>query len=149
MTNVDQLLNTDPNELVARLKELRDNRAAIESQEAVLKQLLDIQMSRGGSVADEVAAFAAQNGIGPLREQIRQVLVAMGESEPMMPPVRVHSELLARGNRSVTLDNIRTTMKRMADDEELVRPDVDGAVIYGLPGIPQKILDLIKQQISV
>jgi hypothetical protein len=143
MTDVDALLNTDPADLITGLKRLRDERAATESQEAVLKQLLDIQMSKGGQIAEEVAVFAAQNGIGPLREQIRQVLKAKQEEEPMMPPMGVHAELAARGNRGVTLDNIRVTMKRMADDGELVRPDPE-AVVYGLPDLPQEILDIIK-----
>lgn len=148
MTDVDQLLNTDPSELIERLKEFRDERAGIESREAVLKQLLDIRMAQGGPVAEEVAVFAAQNGFGPLREQIRQVLTSKQEEEPLLPPMAVHTELAARGNRGVTLDNVRTTMKRMADDGELVRPDTGIGVIYGLPGIPQEILDVIKQQIE-
>lgn len=146
MTDVDQLLNTDPTELVEGLKQLRDERAGIESKEAVLKQLLDIQMSAGGAIAEQVAVFAAQNGIGPLREQIRQVLTAKQEDVSLMAPMDVQTELVARGNRSVTIDNVRVTMKRMADDGELVRPDPD-SLIFGLPNIPQQLLDMVRQNL--
>jgi hypothetical protein len=148
MADLDDLLNTDATTLVEGLKKLRDDRAGIESREAVLKQLLDIKLAQGGEIAEEVATYAAQNGFGPLREQIRQVMVSIQETEPMMPPLRVHSELSSRGNRSVTIDNVRTTMKRMADDEELVRPDVEGVVLYGLPNIPQEVLDAMKEQLK-
>lgn len=148
MTDVDELLNTTPSDLIEGLKKLRDERSAVESREAVLKQLLDIHLARGGEVAEEVAAFAAQNGFGPLREQIRQVLTAKQEDgTPLLPPMAVHGELGARGNRGVTLDNVRTTMKRMADDGELVRPEGESA-IYGLPNIPQELLDVVAGQIK-
>jgi hypothetical protein len=142
--DVDQLLNTDPNDLIEGLKKLRDERAGIESKEAILKQLLDIHMGKGGEVAEQVAIFAAQNGIGPLREQIRQVLASKQSEEPLMMPVQVHTMLGALGNRSVTIDNIRVTMKRMADDGELVRPDSE-SLLYGLTNVPQQLLDLVKE----
>ncbi len=147
VTDVDTLLNTSPTDLIEGLKELRDERAAIESREAVLKQLLDIKMAQGGKIAEQVAIFAAQNGIGDLREQIRQVLIDKQEEKPLIAPMGVHTELLARGNRKVTLDNVRTTMKRMADNGEIVRPHAD-AVIYGLPNIPQEVLDIVAQQMK-
>ncbi len=145
--NVDALLNTAPIALVEGLKQLRDERAAIESREAVLKQLLDIQMAQGGQLAEEVTVFAAENGIGPPREQIRQVMISKQEDEPMLPPIAVHEALVERGNRTITLDNVRTTMKRMADDGELVRPS-GSAPIYGLPNIPQSVLEMVKQQLA-
>ena len=144
MTDVEQLLNTDPTDLIEGLRKLRDQRAGIESREAVLKQLLDIQIAQGGEIAEQVRIFAAQNGIGPVREQIRQVLMSKQDEEPAMAPMNVHAELVARGNRSVTLDNIRTSMKRMADDGELIRPNAE-SVIYGLPNMPQAFLDLLKK----
>jgi hypothetical protein len=143
VTSVDQLLNMDPSDLIEGLKGLRDQRLALESQEAVLKQLLDIHLGKGGEVAEQVAIFAAQNGIGPLREQIRQAFF-QGD-EPLMVPMEVHSALAALGNRSVTLDNVRVTMKRMADNAELVRPDPD-SVVYGLPNTPQELLDFLKKE---
>jgi hypothetical protein len=147
LADVDQLLNVDPMSLIEGMKTLRDQRVAIESQEAVLKQLLDIQLKKGGQVGEEVAVFAAQNGMGPLREQIRQVLVSKQEEALLMMPMDVHNLLAERGNRSVTLDNVRVTMKRMADDGELVRPDPE-SVIYGLPNTPTEFLELLKERLE-
>jgi hypothetical protein len=86
-------------------------------------------------VADEVAALGASIAIGPLREQIRQVLLSrQDENEYFMVPQEVQKELIIRGNRSVTIDHVRTTMKRMADSDELLRPQPN-AVLYALPNI--------------
>jgi len=79
---------------------------------------------QGGPAAGEIAALGGAAGIGPLRNQILQVLESRREEENpanlMMVPKDVHDELVGRGNRSVTLDNVRVTMKRMADSNELL-----------------------------
>jgi hypothetical protein len=144
MSNIDKLLNTSPAELIDGLKALGEQRAGIESQEAVLKQLLDLHLAKGGEVGQEAAIFAANHGVGPLREQIRQVFITKRESDPMMLPMAVHAELGARGNQRVTLDNVRVTMKRMADDDELIRPDSE-SVVYGLPGTPAELIEMVKK----
>jgi hypothetical protein len=134
MSSLDQLLQTPPAELVANLKALRDDRASIESKEAILEQLLDVLVQQGGAVAEEVAALGASVAIGPLRNQIVQVLSSkQEEGEAVMVPKDVQEELVARGNRTVTLDNVRVTMKRMADSNELERPRPND-LLFGLPG---------------
>ena len=134
MSSLDNLLQTPPAELVADLKAFRDERAVIESKEAVLEQLLEMLGNQGGAVAEEIAALGAAVGVGPLRGQIIRVLAAKREESEffLMVPKDVQQELVSRGNRTVTLDNVRVTMKRMAGAGELVRPDPD-SLLYGLP----------------
>jgi hypothetical protein len=135
VSHLDKFLETPPAALVDDLKDLRTQKAAIESREKVIEQLLEMIVSQGGPVADEVAALGASVAIGPLREQIRQVLLSrQDENEYFMVPQEVQKELMTRGNRSVTLDHVRTTMKRMADSDELLRPQPN-AVLYALPNI--------------
>jgi hypothetical protein len=136
---LDRLLQTPPAELVSELKSLRDQRAGIESREAVLEQLLDLIARQGGPVAEEVARLGGDAAIGPLRNQIIQVLASKRkEGEPLMVPQGVHQELTARGNRAVTLDNVRVTMKRMAESGEIERVSPDG-LVFGLVGIAQSL----------
>jgi hypothetical protein len=135
MSSLDRLLETPPAELVADLKALRDERAALESKEAVIEQLLEVLTQQGGAAADEIAKLGASVAIGPLRNQIMQVLISKREEDEfVMLPMAVHAELISRGNRRVTIDNVRVTMKRMADAGELERPQPD-ALLYGLPGV--------------
>jgi hypothetical protein len=136
MSNLDNLLQTPPSELVTDLKTLRDERGVTEGKEAVLEQLLEMRSREGGTIADEIAALGAAVGIGPLRNQIAHVLTTRrGEGLRLMVPKGIQDELVARGNRAVTLDNVRVTMKRMADAGELVRPDPE-SLLYGLPDTP-------------
>jgi len=134
MSSLDQLLQTPPAELVADLKSLRDERAVIEGKEAMLEQLLEMLARQGGEAAQEIAALGASVAIGPLRNQIVQVLSSkQEEGEVVMVAKDVQEELVARGNRTVTLDNVRVTMKRMADSNELERPRPND-LLFGLPG---------------
>jgi hypothetical protein len=143
MSGVDTLLQTPPAQLVADLTALRNERAVIEDKEAVLIQILELLVKQGGQVAEEVTALGGASGFGPLREQIRQVLISKKDEEALMLPKDVQKELLSRGNRSATLENVRVTMKRMAEDDELVRPS-DESVAYGLPDTPNEILAMMR-----
>jgi hypothetical protein len=147
MSGVDALLQTPPAQLVADLTALRNERAVIEDKEAVLIQILDLLVKQGGQVAEEVTALGGASGFGPLREQIRQVLISNKENDPLMVPREVQKELLSRGNRTATLENVRVTMKRMAEDDELVRPSED-AVSYGLPDTPRELLAMWRDMAS-
>jgi hypothetical protein len=147
MSGVDALLQTPPAQLVADLTSLRDERALIEDKEAVLIQILDLLLKQGGQIAEEVAALGGASGFGSLREQIRQVLISMKDEEPLQVPKEVQKELVSRGNRTATLENVRVTMKRMADDGELVRPSED-AVAYGLPDTPKELLAMWRDMAS-
>jgi hypothetical protein len=147
MSSLDQLLQTNPVDLVTNLKALRAERAGIESKEALLEQLIEVLTRQGGPIADEVAALGGSAAIGPLRNQITQVLLAQwDEGLFFMIPQAVHDELVNRGNTRVKLDNVRQTMVRMADAKELERPKPD-ALLFGLPGaldaMPQALRDSI------
>src|SRR6266851_2949185 len=43
MSNLDELFLTPPADLIGKLKALRDDRAGIESKEAIIEQLLDVR----------------------------------------------------------------------------------------------------------
>lgn len=133
MSYVDRFLETPPAELVADLKALRDERAAIESKERLVEQLLEMLSQQGIAIAEEIAELGGSVGIGPLRNQIAQVLLSQQQEENLfMAPLAIHEELVRRGNRTVSLDNVRVTLRRMTDSAEVERPtDVP---LYGLSG---------------
>jgi hypothetical protein len=68
-------------------------------------------------------ALRAERAVIEGKEQLLEQLLEMLSQQG--------GERAERGNRTVTLDNVRITMKRMADADELVRPDPE-AVLYGL-----------------
>jgi hypothetical protein len=138
MSSIDKFLETPPADLVKDLKALRDQRAAIERKEGMLEQTLHMIAEQGGEgAADEIAALTASAGVGSLREQILQI-VAAGQAEGgikvALVPKEVQNELADRGNHTAKLDNIRITMKRMSESDELERPLPQYAVLYALPG---------------
>jgi hypothetical protein len=93
-------------------------------------------LERGGPTAEEVIRLAAESAvaIGPLRDQIRQVMASkQAEDENFLAPLVVHQELMARGNQTATLDHVRTIMKRMADAGELLQPRE--ALFFALPNV--------------
>lgn len=136
VSSLDKLLNTPPETLVADLRALRDERAAIEGKESVLEQLLDMLSSQGGDVAEEIAELGAMAAIGPLKNQIIHVMrTKTEEEEPLLVPQTILDVLQARGNRSATLAAVRVAMTRMADANELERPNPRNNLLFILPGI--------------
>jgi SpoVK/Ycf46/Vps4 family AAA+-type ATPase len=139
MSSIDKLLQTPLPELVADLKALRDERAVTERKEAMLEQTLDMIIEqRGEEAANEIAALGGSAGIGSLRNQILQVIALTREkgrpTSLALVPKEVLDTLVERGNRKVTLDNVRVTMKRMFDSGELERPIAGRDLLYALPG---------------
>lgn len=131
MSSLDALFATPPAKLVADLQTLREERRVIESKETMLEQMLEMGERQGGDVAEEIAELGASVAIGPLRAQILHVLRTT--ESVFVVPKDVHAELVARGNQKATLDNVRMTMKRMADAKELERVSPNVAC-YGVPG---------------
>jgi hypothetical protein len=117
---------------VAELQQLRLDRAAIERKESVLTQILELLADQGDGAADEIAALGMV--VGSLRDQIVQVLTEnQSQLNFFMVPKGMHDQLVIRGNGSVTLDNVRITMRRMNEAGELERPS-EAHTLYGLPG---------------
>lgn len=136
MASLDKILETPPAELIADLSDMRQQKLKIENREAVILQLLNMILERGGPAAEEVVRVAADAAIalGPLRDQIRNVFASLqAEDEWFLVPVNIHQALVARGNETATLDHVRTTMTRMAEAGELVRPR--NALLFGLPNV--------------
>jgi hypothetical protein len=132
MTNIDSLLQASPTAIIAELEALRAEREVVARKETLLEQLIEIMFQRGDEAADELAAYRTSVAVGPLRYQIRQVLLAGAQNENWLPK-QVHDELIVRGNKTVTLDNTRVSMKRMAERGELERPDPDSPLVFRLP----------------
>ena len=134
---LDKFLDTPPTDLVDNLKGLRQEKVAIKSREAVIVQLLEMILERGGPTAEEVVRLAAEAAvaIGPLRDQIRAVLTSkQADNEFFLAPVGVHQELVARGNQTATLDHTRTIMRRMSDAGELLQPRPN-QLLFALPDV--------------
>jgi hypothetical protein len=147
--SIDDIFQTPPADLIEKLTELRDTRAAIESKEDIIRQLLDVYVQQGGELAEQIGELGAASGLGSLRKQILHVMgTKRDEMEFVTLPVVVHPELVARGNRKVSLDNVRVTMKRMADDNELERPIPEEPLAFALPGtvdiMPEGLLQALK-----
>jgi hypothetical protein len=132
MTNVDKFLQTSPTEIIAELEALRTEKDVIARKEALLEQLIDLIFQEQGPAAAELYGYRTAIAVGPLRYQIRQVLLAEPE-RPQWLPKEVHDELIVRGNAKVTLDNVRVTMRRMSESGELKRLDDDN-LLFRLPG---------------
>lgn len=135
MTNIDKILDTSPTEIIRELEALRAEKDVIARKETLLEQLIELMFQQGDEASEELASYRTSIAVGPLRYQIRQVLLAGDKGEPWVPK-EVHDELIVRGNKAVTLDNVRVTMKRMVESGELERPDPDNALIFRLPILP-------------
>ena len=150
MSSIDELLNTSPAVLIENLKDLRSKRKIVEGQEALLEQLLDVIIQHGGDAVQEIARLGASVAIGPLRNQITQVLIdKRPEGLYFMIPQEVHDELVNRGNARVKLDNVRQTMARMVDSGELERPVglPSNTVLFGLPNAYADMPPMLREQV--
>jgi hypothetical protein len=131
MTIMDNFLQASPTEIIAELEAIRAEKDVIARKEALLEQLIDLIFQEQGPAAAELYGYRTSIAVGPLRYQIRQVLLAEPE-RPQWLPKEVHDELVIRGNDKVTLDNVRVTMRRMGESGELVRLDDDN-LLFRLP----------------
>ncbi|HEY3959617.1 MAG TPA: hypothetical protein VGL68_03805 [Solirubrobacteraceae bacterium] len=137
MASLDKILETPPAELLDDLRDLRQQKADLGNRERVVVQLLEMILEQGGEATDEVVRLAAEAAIaiGPLRDQVRQVMASkQADNENFLAPIAVHQELVARGNQTATLDHVRTIMKRMADAGELLQPR-PSVLLFGLPNV--------------
>lgn len=149
----DDIFQLPPPQLIAKLTELRSERTAIEGKEDIVMQLLDVYVQQDGDAAEEIAKLGAAVGLGPLRTQIIDVLAASREQNLyVLLPLTVHEVLVQRGNRKVKLDNVRVTMKRMADAGELERPIPEEPLAFALPGsveeMPPGLLEALRGQLK-
>jgi hypothetical protein len=119
---IEQLLKTPPEKLLKELDQVRERERLIAHERELLERVLEI-LSEGG---DRPAGWLDDSSdgpvtIGPLRHQIRRVM-ALGPDDVLWLPREVHAELVRHGNAKATLDNVRVTMRRMAETGELKKP---------------------------
>jgi hypothetical protein len=131
VTRLDDFLNTPPQELIAELVSLRAAKQALERRETILENVADLIIEAGGDAASELASYRTSVAVGPIRYQIRQVLLAQPEKRVWIPK-EVHDELAVRGNMDVSIDNVRVTMRRMVQAGELAK--ASKSMQYELPG---------------
>jgi hypothetical protein len=120
---IQKLLNTPPEELLAEWNRVREREQLIAQERELLERVLEILIENGGPAADWLTDRArGVLTIGPLRSQILSVMANEPARKGWLPR-RVHEQLLTYGNKKASLDNVRTTMGRMAAAGELLQPD--------------------------
>jgi hypothetical protein len=128
-SSINELLASPPKQLLDELTTVREERLRAESTEEVILRMIDILLDSGGEAADWLNDPA--NGamaIGPLR---RQIIWAMRtRPDELWIPRNVADVLEAAGGRP-SIDNVRMTMLRMANDGQLSQPD-PAAPAFGL-----------------
>lgn len=124
MTNsIQKLMNAEPQELLDDLNRIREQEQILGHERELLERVLEIVVEQGGPAADWLTdPSRGLLTIGPLRSQVIRVLGRIPKNGAMQPR-DVHEQLVAHGNNRVTLDNVRTTMGRMAASGELFQPD--------------------------
>lgn len=116
-------MNTDPQDLLDDLNRIREQEQVLGHERELLERVLEIIIEKGGPAADWLTdPTRGLLTIGPLRTQVLRVLASI-PPQAAMQPRDVHEQLVAHGNNKVTLDNVRTTMGRMAAAGELLQPE--------------------------
>jgi hypothetical protein len=125
-------METHPRELLEDLDRIREREQLVARERELLERVLELLLESGGPSADWLTDPArGVLTIGSLRSQILRVL-AFGSPGELWIPRDVHEQLVAHGNNKASLDNVRTTMSRMAGAEELIQPDPT-KLFFGLP----------------
>jgi hypothetical protein len=122
-STIKGLLGTDPQQLLDDLNNLREQEQLIGHERELVERVLEILVETGGPAAEWLTDPArGLLTIGPLRTQVLRV-IDTGPADTAWQPREVHEQLVAHGNNKVTLDNVRSTMGRMAAGGELFQPE--------------------------
>jgi hypothetical protein len=128
-------LQASPRDVLDELEAVHEQQIEVERKQVLLTQLVEMMLQRGGDSATALWKMRTDLPIGPVRFQIRQVMLS-GEQGAAWLPLAVHQAMAERGNSKVTLDNTRVTMGRMAEKGELEvsqAPDNPNINIFVLP----------------
>jgi hypothetical protein len=100
---------------------LRADRKALENRERLLQRTLELLVEENPEVAAHLErADVPSTPFGPLRMQIKRVLGTYPFREAAAwQPKEVLAVLQEQGAREITVDNVRVTMRRMAQRGEL------------------------------
>lgn len=122
-SSIQQLMESDPQDLLDDLNRIREQEQFLGHERELLERVLEILIEKGGPAADWLTdPSRGLLTIGPLRAQVLRVL-ASTPLDVALQPRDVHEQLVAHGNNKVTLDNVRTTMGRMAASGEILQPE--------------------------
>ncbi|HET8815547.1 MAG TPA: hypothetical protein VFM51_11420 [Solirubrobacterales bacterium] len=132
MSVVQDLLKSPPKDLLNELKQIRERERLLAQERELIERVFEILLENDDSAADLLndPDFALVP-IGPLRSQILRVMKANPERKTWVAK-RMHDELSGIGSRA-TVDNVRTTMRRMAANKELIQPDPTMKLRFALP----------------
>jgi hypothetical protein len=125
MDSLQQLLNTPIAKVLDDLIALREDRLSIENREHLLERTLELLVEQDPSAA----AYLESPGnpftpFGPLRMQIKRLLASYAFRDVAgWQPKAVLTALAEQGSRDLTIDNVRVTMRRMAQRGELLETD--------------------------
>jgi hypothetical protein len=132
---IQQLMEAHPEELLKELAEVREKERLVAHERELLERVLEIVIEGGGPSAEWLMDDARGIlPIGSLRSQVQRVL-RLGPSGKAWQPREVHEKLVSHGNSKTSLDNVRVTMSRMADANQLFQPQPREA-LYILPPSP-------------
>lgn len=135
-STIKGLLDTDPQQLLDDLNNLREQEQLIAHERELIERVLEILIESGGPAAKWLTDPArGLLTIGPLRAQVLRV-IDNGPADTAWQPREVHEQLVAHGNNKVTLDNVRSTMGRMAASGELFQPQPPIAAFARPPSDP-------------
>jgi hypothetical protein len=122
MDSLQHLLSMPVEKVVQDLIAVREERVRLENHETLLERTLELIVEQDPRAAAFLEAPGSPSTpFGPLRMQIRRLLAsyAFRDTAPWLPR-DVLAALTASGSRGVTIDNVRVTMRRMAQDGELL-----------------------------
>lgn len=129
---IQQLMASHPEEILKELAEVRGREQLVTHERELLERVLEILIDGGGPAAEWLMDDARGIlPIGSLRSQVQRVL-KLGPTGKAWQPKEVHEKLINHGNSKASLDNVRVTMSRMADADQLLQPK-SGEALYVLP----------------
>src|ERR1700735_1349101 len=122
MDSLDQLLSTPVEKVLEDLVLLRKEKRALENREELLRRTLELLVEQDPEVAASLESPGSPSTpFGPPRMQIKRLLASYSFRDvATWIPKDVLFALNEQGATDLTLDNVRMTMRRMAQRGELL-----------------------------
>lgn len=147
MDSFDDLLSKPVEEIVQALIALREQKRGLEIREDLLKRTLELRVEEN----PEAAAYFERPGnpatpFGPLRMQIKRLLASYKyRDRAQWIPRDVLELLTAQGATGLTIDNVRVTMRRMAQRDELIEGP---GLLFAFPKVSENDVEQLKMPVA-